>query len=562
MLLLCLPNLSHDVPPFWIHLFRRRDQERIRTSLTDDSKTFTLSRPIQNLASLLVQHLRGDVGHEHIRHLQGVTVKPAPSQKSLEIFRASTLGPAHITPGNPSASFAQTVPLELPLKDFPPAYEISHAVKQHTAFPMKMIKTEIVTLAGALALAFATQTSQADAVTDWNAHWEQAVFATAQPVPAQARFGSILHAAVFDAVNGIARKYTPYHVWDQAPPGARQEAAAVQAAHTVLSALYPSQATVLDQHLATSLSKIPGHQGDSVSIARGRAWGEYVANQILHWRSTDGWTAPPQPYFGSSEPGVWRSIAVPGSPDGTLPAVVPQLATLEPFFLDTPAHFRPAPPYAPTLGEALASSQYAADLNEVQSIGRVDSAIRTSDQTHLARMWQAIGPIDLNRAARAVLPSGNSLVDNARLFALANMATSDALVTSMESKFAYELWRPHHAIRLADSDGNPATSSDLDWTALILAPRFPEYISNHSCLTAAFMQTLSRLLGDEQIFELRSPNYPNFAWIYSRFSEASDQVKEARIWAGIHYRTSCDVGQQTGNAIADYALEAFLIPLY
>lgn len=402
--------------------------------------------------------------------------------------------------------------------------------------------------------------ARADAVTDWNGYWEEAVFATAQPAPAQARFGAILHTAVFDAVNGIARKYTPYYVTEKALPGARQEAAAIQAAHAVLCALYPSQVGVLDVHLADSLANIPGHSGNSQSIARGLAWGEYVANQILELRRLDGWSTLPLPYYGTFDPGVWRSLPFAGNADGALPAVFAQIATLAPFAMVEPWHFRPGPPYAPTLTEALASAQYAADLHEVEVIGRVDSVLRTPDQTELARLWQAVGPIDENRAARSVVPAANSLIENARLFALLNMATCDALIASMDSKFAYGLWRPHHAIRLADTDGNPATSADPDWTALILSPRFPEYISNHASITGAFMHTLARLLGDEATFTLSSPNYP-FTWTFERFSDAADQAGEARIWAGIHYRHSCNVGQAVGRSVADYVLDNFLLPL-
>jgi hypothetical protein len=406
-----------------------------------------------------------------------------------------------------------------------------------------------------------TTSVHADAVLEWNGYWEEAVFATAQPAPAHARFGAILHTAVFDAVNGVVRKYAPYHVTEQAPPGARAEAAAAQAAYTVLTALYPSQASVLHEHLADSLEAIAGHQGNSQSIARGRAWGEYVANQILQLRNVDGWSTPPPPYFGSFDPGVWRSIPFAGNADGAVAAAFAQNAILTPFAMSSPSQFRPGPPYAATLAEALASAQYAKDLNEVKAIGRVDSAIRTSDQTELARLWQAIGPIDENRAARSVVPPGNSLVENARLFALLNMATCDALIASMDSKFAYELWRPHHAVRLANTDGNPATEADPNWTALILAPRFPEYVSNHASITGAFMHTLARLLGDEQSFTLSSPNYPAFAWTFESCSAASDQAGEARIWAGIHYRHSCEAGQNVGRAVADYVLDNFLLPL-
>lgn len=421
------------------------------------------------------------------------------------------------------------------------------------------MKTKVI-IAFGLALA-GLPTVRADMVTDWNAHLEQAIFDTAQPVPAQARFAAIMHLAVFDAVNGIARKYRPYYVTETAPPGARQEAAAAQAAYTVLKALYPSQSDVLDEQLAASLARIPGHQGHSQSIRRGRDWGEYVAHQLLDLRSADGWSTPPQPYYGASDPGVWRSIPTPGFPDGTLPAVVPQLSILAPFAMAHPAQFRPGPPYAPALTEALASAAYAADLEEVKAIGRVDSAVRTADQTDLARLWQAVGPVDENRAARSVVPARNNLVDNARLFALLNMATCDALIASMESKFVYHLWRPHHAIRLAHTDGNPATAADPAWTALILAPRFPEYISNHSSLTAAFMRVLERELGDNHTFTISSPNYPGFTWTFDRCSDATAQVKEARIWAGIHFRHACEVGEQVGLTIADYVLDNFLTPL-
>lgn len=423
---------------------------------------------------------------------------------------------------------------------------------------MKTIYHQLLSFTASFAVITSGIPARADAVTDWNAHWEEAVFATGQAVPAQARFGAILHTAIYDAVNGIARKFTPYVVEESAPHGARQEAAAVQAAYTVLARLYPSRLDALNTRLEESLRRIAGQQGNSESIERGRSWGEQVANQILALRSNDGWSTTPPPYFGSFDIGAWRSIAVGPSTDGSLPAVAMQLASLKPFALEHPAQFRPGPPYAATVTEALATEEYAADVNEVKAIGSFDSAIRTADQTHLARMWQAIGPIDLNRAARSVV-DGNSLVENARLFALANMATSDALVTSMESKFIYNLWRPHHAIRLADSDGNPATEADTGWTALILAPRFPEYISNHSCLTTAFMHTMARLIGDEHSFILASPNYPDFSWKFERFSDAAEQVKEARIWAGIHYRTACDVGQQTGQAVADYVIDGFLV---
>jgi PAP2 superfamily len=397
--------------------------------------------------------------------------------------------------------------------------------------------------------------ARADTVTEWNANLERAIFATAQPVAAQPRFSAIVHSAIYDAVNGIARKYTPYFVTEAAPPAARQEAAAAQAAYTALKALYPSQAAALDTQLAESLANIPGNSGSSVSIARGRAWGEHVANLILAWRSTDGWSTPLPPYFGGGAPGVWRSPPTATNPDGTLPALFPQMAVLVPFAMTNHDAFRPGPP------PALTSALYAADVNEVKAIGRFDSALRTAQQTQLALLWQAAGLVDENRIARSVVPPGNSLVDNARLFALLNIAACDALVAGFDSKYAYNLWRPYHAIRLADTDGNPDTIADPAWNSLFLAPRFQEYISNHASLTGSFMHVLARELGDEHSFTLSSPNYPAYTWTFDRFSDAAAQVKEARIWAGIHFRNSCNVGEAVGVAIADYVIDNFLLPL-
>src|SRR5262245_49240115 len=189
---------------------------------------------------------------------------------------------------------------------------------------MKIIQ-QFVWIAATTMVGLTSVTTRADAVTDWNAHWEEVVFLSAQPIPAHARFGAILHVAVFDAVNGIARKYTPYAVSEAAPPGARQEAAAIEAAFTVLATLYPSQVDVLKGHLEESLAGIPGAQGKSQSIARGREWGRYVAEQVLQLRSNDGWSAPPPLYVGSFDPGVWRSIPVANNPDGTLPAAFAQI---------------------------------------------------------------------------------------------------------------------------------------------------------------------------------------------------------------------------------------------
>lgn len=403
--------------------------------------------------------------------------------------------------------------------------------------------------------------ARANVVLDWSAHLDEAVFATAEPIPSQVRSAAIVHVAIFDAVNGIERRFVPYHVQEHAAPGARADAAAVQAAYTTLVALYPGHAEALARHLADSLAAIPGGNSQSQSVARGRAWGGYVAERILELRSTDGWTDPQPPFLGGFEPGQWRSVPVGADGDGALPAVFPQLAVLTPFAMTGPDQFRPGPPYGAPIPEALRTPEYAADLEETRSVGGIDSLVRTAEQTDIARVWHAMGAIDEFRGARALIPRSFPLVDTARLFALLGMAACDALIIGWDSKFEYQLWRPHHAIRLADTDGNPSTIADPEWTALILAPRFPEYVSNHSALTAAIMRVLERELGNEHTFTLGSPLLPGVTRTYTRFSDAALEAKEARIFGGIHFRHACDVGSDAGVALGDHVVDTMLKPL-
>jgi len=252
----------------------------------------------------------------------------------------------------------------------------------------------IVVVGIASAALLPSSSSRADMVTDWNETAEAIIRASTPSPPIQTRALAIVNAAIYDAVNGIARTYQPYFVTDAAPPGARQEAAAAQAAFTALFGLFPGQAGLLEEKLAESLASIPGHRGRSQSIARGRAWGEQVAQAVLAWRATDGLSTVVPPYFGGFAPGQWRSI-----PDGTVPGALPQYAMLVPFTMSNSSQFRPGPP--PTLD----SPQYAADVNEVKAIGRVDSAIRTETQTQLSLLWAATSPLDENAVAVQQPPS-------------------------------------------------------------------------------------------------------------------------------------------------------------
>jgi membrane-associated phospholipid phosphatase len=407
----------------------------------------------------------------------------------------------------------------------------------------------IVAVGIACAALIPSSSSRANMVTDWNETAEAVIRASTPSPPIQIRALAIVNAAIYDAVNGIARTYQPYFVTDAAPPGARKEAAAAQAAFTALLGLFPAQASLLEERLAESLARIPGDRRGSHSIARGRAWGEQVAQAVLAWRATDGLSTVVPPYFGGFAPGQWRSI-----PDGTVPGALPQYAMLVPFTMNNSSQFRPGPP------PVLDSPQYAADVNEVKAIGRVDSAIRTETQTQLSLLWAATSPLEENAVARSVAPRRYALVDTARFFALINFAACDGMIAGFDAKYHYGFWRPFHAIRLADTDGNPATEPDPSWTSLIPAPNHPEYISTHSTVTGATMRVLALLLGNQTPFTLSSPALPGVTVMYQSFSDAAVEVGLSRIWGGIHFRTACEVGRTVGESIADQAVTNYLLP--
>jgi hypothetical protein len=413
------------------------------------------------------------------------------------------------------------------------------------------MRPKILYRTAALMILLLSEMAYADVVSDWNAVLGTAMRNAGIATGSQTRPLAIMHAAVFDAVNGIARKYEPYFVTDWAPGGARQEAAAAQAAYTAVVSLIPSQTALFDAQLALSLAAIPGAEGPSQSITRGRAWGERVAMDILAWRSGDGFAGGGTPFCCGATPGVWRSVPPTAA---TANAVFPQVAVMTPFALTSPSQFRPGPP------PALASAEYAADINEVKAVGRATGSTRTTEQTDLARLWHAVAPTDENATFISLLPPGLDLVDRARILALVNLAMADAYIYVFDAKYTYNLWRPYHAIRLADTDSNAATVPDPEWTSLILpTPNHQEYPSAHSAISGAALRMMRNLIGD-QPFTLRSPGYPSFVYDYPSFSAGALGVQSGRIWAGIHYRFSTLVGASGGVAVADYIFENFMTP--
>jgi hypothetical protein len=401
-------------------------------------------------------------------------------------------------------------------------------------------------------------TSTADEVLDWNGVLQRAIAAAATPGPQQGRVAAIVHVSMFDALNGIERRFTPIHFEGEAPSGASSPAAVTQAAYTALTALFPTQNFAAD--LEASLAGIgPEAAGEnSVSIALGRAFGEEAANAILAWRSTDNPPAPP--YLGSLDVGKWRPTPRPG-PGGTelpgLPGAFPNMGSTPPFVIPSGSSFR-----SPTGPPALTSQQYADDVNEVKLIGEDVSTARTQAQTDSARFWAATVVLFWNQAAVAAAADRHlTLSENARLFALLNVAMADSAISCWDSKYYFELWRPITAIRLADTDGNPATMQQDTWKPLVTTPNYPEYDSGHQSNSGSAQAILTAYFGDMPVQGV-SPGLPGVVLSWPSFAAAADSAYLARIYSGIHFRFAMADTRVRAERIAAYVLESAAQPLH
>jgi len=413
----------------------------------------------------------------------------------------------------------------------------------------------------------ASSIARADDVTDWNQHMLRAGTVGGTSPLVMSRVAAIVQASVFDAVNGIDRKYMPVHVPPGGDAGASRRAAVVEAAYTALVALYPTQKSTFDARLAVSLTAIASDPHETaVGIASGVAWGQTVANGILSWRATDGFTPAPAPCVGGHAVGEWRP-----TPPGLLPGAGPQFAYMTPWSISAPSQFRPGGP------PALTSARYTADFNETKTMGSSSSTIRSSDQTIYAWFWAASTATYIwNHLADSLIlrderdendDSGgshnrrNSLLRNARLLALVDIAMADAAIACWEAKYYYVFWRPVTAIPLADTDGNSATISDPAWMPLFATPAHPEYPSGHSTVSGAAARVLASFFGERERFTLDNDLLIGVTRSFRSFSESLDEVKNARIFAGIHFRSACDDGQAIGTQVANWVLDHALLPV-
>jgi hypothetical protein len=399
------------------------------------------------------------------------------------------------------------------------------------------MKKLLRTVATTAALLVSAAVAHADTVLDWNAI--AASVALGNPFN-QARVLATTQLAVFEAVNAIEKNYEPYLGTVVAPAGASADAAAIAAAHRVLKFYAPASAvTMLDNARTASLAAIP----DGPAKDGGIATGEAAAAAMLANRFNDGAT-PAESYLPSSnDPYQWQLTAGCSAAGGGFY----NWRNLRTFGIASAEEFRAdAPP-------ALDTPQYARDFEEVKRVGRNTSADRPQDRTDVARFYAAIAPATImNMAARQIAAArGDSLSQNARALALINMAISDAAVASFGTKYHYTTWRPETAIHNADVDGNARTEADATWQPLITAPCFPSYTSNHASLSSGGAEVLRRLYGEgEHAITIITPALPALVYHYTEFKQILNDISDARVFGGIHFRYDQDAGERLGRAVA------------
>ena len=396
-----------------------------------------------------------------------------------------------------------------------------------------------------------------DQVLEWNQIFIDTLIATATANSSSQRLGAIVHTAIFDAFNGIERRYTPVFVQTEAPRGASRRAAVVAAAYVTLVGLFPARAAALEVSYVASIAALSddGEDGGE-SRTRGIAWGTEVANAVLTWRAGDGFSIPYPPFTGGMAVGQWR----PTPPlFGAMSAQ--GLAFTDTFVLASSDQFRPPLP------RTLASSTYTDDFNTVKALGRRTGSTRTEDQSSLALFWEGNASVHWNQAANQIARANNlSLSASNRLLAVLNIAMADAAITTWSGKRFYGsvatevTWRPVTAIPLADTDGNPDTASDPAWLPLINTPSHPEYPAGHPSLNGAAATVLLLHFSDEQFFTLTTAAQPNRT--YTSITQARSDGNNGRIWGGMHFPSTIAISDTEGAAIAGHVNANSMQPVH
>jgi hypothetical protein len=398
----------------------------------------------------------------------------------------------------------------------------------------------------ALAVMTTAMAARADIVLTWNELTVKTLAGQGQNPFAQARFAAIVQLAVFEAVNAITGDYQPY-IGIAAPADASPEAAAATAAYRVLKTYFPL-APDIDLAYADSLAGIP----DGSPKTDGILTGEAAAAVLISSRQNDGSSPPTVSPVGPPAPGVWQLTMPPGCAATATGGAFYQWKDVTPFGVPDVAAFRPALP------PALTSSEFTKDYNEVKRVGSANSSERPQDRSDVARFYQASPPtLVFNLAARQVAEAQHrSMSENARALALLNMAINDSLVAAFSAKYHYDFWRPENAIRFLDDYGNSRTEPDPTWAPFISTPCFPSYPSNHASGSNGAAEILRRLYGEGgHSITLVNPynaSVANLQFTYATFNQICDDIDDARVYGGIHFRFDQVAGNRQGREIGTY----------
>jgi hypothetical protein len=382
----------------------------------------------------------------------------------------------------------------------------------------------------------------ADAVMDWNEVALKAVVTARQSAPMSVRSMAVVHTAMFDAMNAVQPRYRAFRFDGTAPQGANADAAAAVAAHTALVKLFPEQRAPFDDSLASALGAGPA----GASRDGGAAVGKAVAEALLAWCADDRVGVATQ-YRPSTQPGVYVLTTLPAGDD---------FAVSRPWLMTKPDQFRPPPP--PTLKGEL----WGRDFNEIRTVGARSGSTRSADNTQAAQFWVVTGAPAFNGIIRqSVQKAKLDPLASARLMALTYMAFNDALVAVFDAKYAYNFWRPITAVRNGDLHENFAIKRDPGWLPLVDAPLHPEYPCAH-CISASTVATvLQSEVGDSVPgLTMTSPTLPGVTRQWDKLSDVTQEVSNARVWSGVHYRNSTEVGMRMGREVGTYAVKNYLQP--
>jgi len=388
-------------------------------------------------------------------------------------------------------------------------------------------------------------------ISKWNQIAQKTLVADTTKAPVEdILYMGFVQAAVYNAVVGIEGRYEPYHFKAHAHHRASSQAAAVAAAHKILVTYSPAAKADLDDKYAASLSKIP----NSEAKTRGVAFGEPAADTLIVQRARDGRNA--DIHFTQPEaPGVWRP-----TPPASAQFSVPWLGFVTPLLVRSGAQFgKVGPP------PGLTSARYTRDFKEVKALGSVNSTKRTDKQTATALFYSGLAFVQFNTALRDQVEVRKlNIVDAARMFAAVDMSFADAEISVWYSKYVYGFWRPITAIQLADTDGNPATTADPAWAPLRPTPPYPDYVSGYSGGIGAFTRALQDTFDTRHLhltFISTAPEAAGAERKYDSGRKARQDVVDARVWLGFHFRTADVRGARMGQQVAEWALDHYFAPV-